>query len=60
MVCLLKKFVPVVPVVQIVQTPSFILPRDAGEEKRWGLERSLAVELSEAVKRIELLYPPLS
>src|SRR5262249_6396744 len=25
--------------VQAAATPSFILPRDAGEEKRWGFER---------------------
>jgi hypothetical protein len=33
-----------VQAVQIVQTPSFILPRVAGEDQRWGLERSIAVE----------------
>jgi hypothetical protein len=30
--------------VQIVQTPSFVLPRDAGEERDGGIERSAAVE----------------
>ena len=38
-------FVQTVQVVQAVQTPSFILPRDAGG-KRWRFERSEAVELS--------------
>jgi hypothetical protein len=31
-------------------------PRDAGEEQRWGLERSVAVELSEAIERIERFF----
>ena len=34
-------------------TPSFILPRDAGEEKRRGLELSIAIERSEMVERFE-------
>ena len=29
---------------------------DAGEEQRWGLERSVAVELSEAIERIERFF----
>jgi hypothetical protein len=33
--------------VQIVQTPSFILPRNAGEERGGGIERS------EAIKQLE-------
>jgi hypothetical protein len=37
------KVVPAVPVVQIVQTPSFI-PRDAGEERDGGIKWSEAVE----------------
>jgi hypothetical protein len=32
-----KTGVPTVQTVQIVQTPSFILPRDAGEERGRGL-----------------------
>ena len=38
-------------------TSSVILPRgNAGEEQRWGLERSVAVELSEAIERIERFF----
>jgi hypothetical protein len=40
-----------VQTVPIVQTPSFILPRDAGEERGGGIERSEAIELLE---RLEL------
>jgi hypothetical protein len=43
--------VPAVPAVQTVQNLSFVLPRDAGEEKRWGLERSVAIE---RLERLEL------
>jgi hypothetical protein len=46
-------FVQTVQIVQAVQTLSFVLPRVAGEEKRWGLERSVAVEPSEAIERLE-------
>jgi len=31
--------------------PSFLLPRDAGEEPRWGFERSGAVERFERLER---------
>jgi hypothetical protein len=38
------KLVQNVQAVQNDQTPSFILPRDAGEDQRWRLERSAAIE----------------
>jgi hypothetical protein len=43
--------VPFVQKVQIVQTPSFILPRVAGEERDGGIERSEAVERLERFER---------
>jgi hypothetical protein len=36
--------------VPVVQTPSFILPGDAGEEQRWGLERFKRLERFEPVR----------
>jgi hypothetical protein len=33
-----------VQTVQVVQASSFILPRDAGEERGRGIERSVAIE----------------
>ena len=39
--------------VPIVQSPSFILPRDAGEEQRWGLE---PLERLERLERFERGY----
>ena len=47
--------VQTVQVVQDVQTPSFI-PRVAGDETRRRLERSAAVEPSEAIERIERYF----
>ena len=41
----------IVQAVQIAQTPSCILPRVAGEDQRWGLERSTAVEPLELLER---------
>jgi hypothetical protein len=40
-----------VQTVLIVQTSSFILPRDAGEERGRGIERSEAIE---QIERLEL------
>jgi hypothetical protein len=37
--------------VQIVQSPSFILPRDAGEERGGGFERCVAVKRLERFER---------
>src|SRR5262245_53699327 len=45
-----------VQTVQTVQPPPSSSPADAGEEQRWGLERSVAVELSEAIERIERFF----
>jgi hypothetical protein len=47
--------VQTVQVVQAVQSPSFILPRGRGGEKRWGLEPSVAVEPSEAIEQFFIL-----
>jgi hypothetical protein len=47
----MKLIVQNVQAVQIDQTPSRILPGVAGEDKRWGLERSEAVE---PLERFEL------
>jgi hypothetical protein len=46
-----KQYVQNVQVVQAVQTPSFILPRDAGRTEAG--EPSAAVERSEAIERLE-------
>ena len=46
--------VQAVRTVQIVQTPSYILPRVAGEDQRWGLERSEAIERLERVERYSI------
>jgi hypothetical protein len=47
--------VQIVQVVQAVQTPSVILPATRGR-KDVGLERSEAVEPSEAIERIEQFF----
>src|SRR5215831_1912806 len=51
-----RHVVPNVQTVQAVQPPPPSSPVDAGEEQRWGLERSVAVELSEAIERIERFF----
>jgi hypothetical protein len=50
---LLPLKVQIVQAVQVDQTPSFILPRDAGEERGGGIERSAAVE---RLERFELSF----
>jgi CO/xanthine dehydrogenase FAD-binding subunit len=49
--------VQAVQIVQVVQTLSLFLPRVPGEEKKWGLERSVAVEWSAASERLERALP---
>ena len=51
-----RHVVPNVQTVQAVQPPPSSSPADAGEEQGWGLERSVAVELSEAIERIERFF----
>jgi hypothetical protein len=51
--------VQAVPAVQTVQPPPSSSPAAAGEEQRWGLELSAAVERSVAIEpleRVERIY----
>ena len=45
--------------VPVVQAPSFILPRVAGEDQKWGIERSAAVERLERFELHEGIYARL-
>jgi len=38
-----------------LKPPPYILPRVAGEEQRWGFERSAAVERFERLERVYLV-----